>query len=102
MFSIISITTYSAILSSPDAQRDKLTGSKKPGFGGVAAGSSWTWTFIKLCAFLGIVAGALYGYKTYSLKQSRGGYGGLGGGSFGGVGRSMPGFGGGAFDSKRF
>ena len=100
--SIISVTTYSAILSSPDAQRDKLTGSKKPGFGGVAA-SGWGGSFVKLCLFLGVVAGALYGYKTYALKQARGGAGGgLGGGAFGGMGRSMAGFGGGAFDSKRF
>ncbi|EJF60754.1 legume-like lectin, partial [Dichomitus squalens LYAD-421 SS1] len=95
---IISVTTYSAILSSPDAQRDKLTGSKKPGLAGVAA-SSWSWTFIKLFLFVGVVAGALYGYKTYALRQARGGVAGVGVGAFGSVGRSMQGFG---YDSKRF
>ncbi|KAI0697412.1 legume-like lectin family-domain-containing protein [Cerioporus squamosus] len=96
---IISVTTYSAILSSPDQQRDKLTGSKKPGLGGVAGSSGWGWTFIKLLFFVGIAAGALYGYRTYALKQARGGFG---PGAFGSVGRSMQGFGGGIYDSKRF
>ncbi|RDX48732.1 hypothetical protein K466DRAFT_650693 [Polyporus arcularius HHB13444] len=95
---IISVTTYSAILSSPDQQRDKLTGTKKLGFAG-AASSGWGWTFIKLLLFVGIVAGALYGYKTYALKQARSGFG---PGAFGSVGRSMQGFGGGIYDSKRF
>ena len=97
--SIISVTTYSAILSSPDAQRDKLTGAKKPVLARVVGGGGWGWTFVKLCLFVGVGVGALYGYKTYQLRQARGG--GLGGGSFGGMGR-MQGFGGGAFDSKRF
>ncbi|KAI0753198.1 legume-like lectin family-domain-containing protein [Daedaleopsis nitida] len=93
---IISVTTYSAILSSPDQQRDKLTGSRKiPGI----EGSGWTWTFIKFFIFIGVVAGAMYGYKMYALNKARGG--GLGG-SFGSVGRSMQGFGGGLYDSKRF
>ena len=92
--SIISVTTYSAILSSPDQQRDKLTGSKKPGV--ASEGSGWGWTLTKLALFVGVVAGALYGYKMYALKQARGG------GAFGSVGRSMQGFGGGLYDSKRF
>ena len=98
--SIISVTTYSAILSSPDQQRDKLTGTKKGGIAGAAGASGWGWTFMKLLFFVGIVAGVLYGYKAYSLKQARGG--GFGPGAFGSVGRSMQGFGGGIYDSKRF
>ncbi|KAH9909430.1 legume-like lectin family-domain-containing protein [Epithele typhae] len=94
---IISITTYSAILSSPDAQRDKLTGNAGRKFG-ISQSSSWTWTFVKLFLFVGVVAGALYGYKQHTLRQSRGG---LGGGTFGSMGRTMQGLGG-AFDSKRF
>ena len=76
--SIISVTTYSAILSSPDAQRDKLTGSKKPILAGVAA-SSWTWTFLKLFLFAGVCVGAIYGYQEYTKRNG----GGFGGNSFG-------------------
>ena len=68
-------------------------------FRAVTGGSGWGWSFIKVCLFVGVVAGALYGYKTYALKQARGGFG---GGAFGNVGRSMQGFGSSAFDSKRF
>ena len=68
------------------------------------AASGWGGSFVRLCLFLGVVAGALYGYKTYALRQARGfggggaGFGG-GAGAFGAVGRSVQGFG---YDSKRF
>lgn len=95
--SIISVTTYSAILSSPDQQRDKLTGGKS----GVGEASGSGWTIIKIFLFVGLVVGAFYGYKQYTLKQGRSGAG-FGSGSFGSVGRSMQGFGGALYDSKRF
>ena len=86
------MTTYSAILSSPDAQRDKLTGTKKLGLHHLTQSSSWSWTLIKLFALAGVLAGAFYGYRTYALRQGGGGVG-------GGLGRTMQGFG---YDSKRF
>ena len=89
--SIIGVTTYSAILSSPDAQRDKLTGTKKKlGLHHLTQSSSWSWTLVKLFAVAGVLAGAFYGYRTYALRQGGGG---------GGLGRGMQGFG---YDSKRF
>ncbi|KAI1791117.1 legume-like lectin family-domain-containing protein [Ganoderma leucocontextum] len=89
---VIGVTTYSAILSSPDAQRDKLTGSKKKLGLHTLTESSWSWTLIKLLAVAGILVGAFYGYRTYALRQG-------GGAGFGAVGRGMQAFG---YDSKRF
>lgn len=66
------------------------------------AKSSWLWTLTKIVMFLGFVAGALWGYKTYVLRQASGK-------SFtmGGMGatmaRNVPGVGGGLYsNSKRF
>ncbi|PIL33646.1 transporter [Ganoderma sinense ZZ0214-1] len=87
---IIGVTTHSAILSSPDAQRDKLTGAKKLGLHHITESSSWAWTLIKLFAFAGVLAGAFYGYRMYAQRQGGGG---------GALGRGMQSFG---YDSKRF
>ncbi|THG97830.1 hypothetical protein EW026_g4247 [Hermanssonia centrifuga] len=95
---IISVTTYSAILSSPEAQRDQFRNNRP-----TDAGSSWLWTIGKLLLFVAFVGGALHGYKTYVLRQAgpggaKGGFGGMGMGP-----RSPSGFGGGLYgDSKRF
>ncbi len=96
--SIISVTTYSAILSSPEAQRDQFRNNRP-----TDAGSSWLWTIGKLLLFVAFVGGALHGYKTYVLRQAgpggaKGGFGGMGMGP-----RSPSGSGGGLYgDSKRF
>ncbi|CAL1711508.1 unnamed protein product [Somion occarium] len=90
---IISITTYSAILSSPDAPRDKIgvgIGSSSR----LAGSSSYFWTLVKFALFVGVCAGAFYGYRTYSSRQGGAGLG-MGGQRFGNN------FGG-LYDSKRF
>ncbi|KAK7691846.1 hypothetical protein QCA50_005250 [Cerrena zonata] len=86
---IISVTTYSAILSSPDAPRDKI------GVAGTVSQSSGSsfWTLIKLGMFVGVCVGAFYGYKAYAEKRG----GGVTAAPFGG-GNSF----GGLYDSKRF
>lgn len=86
--SIISVTTYSAILSSPDAPRDKIgVAGSKPQIEG-----SFFWTLIKLIMFVGVCAGAFYGYKNYAQRQGGGVTAPFGGApSFGGL-----------YDSKRF
>ncbi|KAJ3534261.1 hypothetical protein NM688_g7163 [Phlebia brevispora] len=86
---IISVTTSTAVLSSPDAPRDKFRSNMK-----TTAESSWLWTFAKIGLFVAFVAGALYGYKIYALRQA--------GGKGFGIGR-VPGVGGGLYpDAKRF
>lgn len=89
-FSIISVTTYSAILSNTNNPRGRiqLDGS---------AASGWFWALAKMVFFVGAVAGALYGYKTYALKSAQ---------NFNSYPRSPgiggAGFGGGGFYEKRF
>ncbi|KAH7925298.1 hypothetical protein BV22DRAFT_1065213 [Leucogyrophana mollusca] len=84
---VISVTTWSAILSSEDAPRDKLTGgglfSKKRGSEG---SGSWLGFFFKLFLFGGVCVGAFYGYKTYVVRGRHGGFGSSG---FGGLGDRM-------------
>ncbi|KAI0919098.1 hypothetical protein AcW1_003439 [Taiwanofungus camphoratus] len=90
---IISVATYSAILSSPDNQRDQLKGAPK-----IPAPPSWLWTIVKVALVLTALAGVLYAYKTYVLTQASGK--GLGS-AF--SGRRSGGFGAGLYaDAKRF
>lgn len=85
--SVISITSYSAILSSPDAQRDQLRASRPKG------GSSWLVFLFKLFGWVGAIAAVLYAYKIYMLRGLKG---------FG-ITKSTPGLGAGLYaDSKRF
>ncbi|KAF7798976.1 hypothetical protein EIP86_010205 [Pleurotus ostreatoroseus] len=95
---IISISTSTAILSHPDAPRDKLR-SNLPS---ASAKSSWLWTITKIVLFVGFVVGALWGYKTYALRQAGGK--GFNMGSMGSMGMGrVPGVGGGLYsDAKRF
>lgn len=88
--SVISISTYSAILSSPDAQRDQFR-TNRPN----DAKGSWFMSILKTLGFFGLVAALLYAYKTYALRQTSGR-----GFSFG---KSAASIGGGLYaDSKRF
>jgi mannose-binding lectin 2 len=88
--SIISVTTYSAILSSTNNPRGKI----QPEGSGY---SGWFWTLAKIVFFIGAVAGALYGYKTYTLRSAH---------NFNSYPRSPgiggTGLGGGGFYEKRF
>ncbi|KIM64011.1 hypothetical protein SCLCIDRAFT_1213831 [Scleroderma citrinum Foug A] len=80
---VISVSTWSAVLSSKDAQRDKL-GSSGGLFSRPPSGRrSWFSFFVRLFLFAGVCVGAVYGYKAYMVK-SRFGTGGSG--SFGGFG----------------
>jgi len=85
--SIISVTTYSAILSNTNNPRGRIQLEE-------SAYSWWFWTLVKLVFFLGAVAGVLYGYKLYALKSAQ---------SFNSYPRS-PGIGGAGFGfyEKRF
>ncbi|EPQ55311.1 hypothetical protein GLOTRDRAFT_76675 [Gloeophyllum trabeum ATCC 11539] len=100
---IISVSTYSAILSPKDAPRDKLRtklwggSSSRTGEGG-----SWTWFFLKLFLFAGVCAGGWFGYQEYQRRQRYGGGGGFGMGGAGGMFGGRNGFGGVFYDSKRF
>ena len=63
-FSIISVTTYSAILSNTNNPRGKILLEESASLG-------WFWTLTKILFFVGAVAGVLYGYKIYSLRSAQ-------------------------------
>ncbi|KAF8841691.1 hypothetical protein BDN67DRAFT_996034 [Paxillus ammoniavirescens] len=83
---VISVTTHSAVLSSKDAPRDKLSGNGMFGRRPDGARSSWFLFVVKLILFLGAVVGVLYGYKAYTLRTQHGGFMKGGPGTFGGFG----------------
>jgi lectin, mannose-binding 2 len=89
-YSVVSITTYSALLSSVDAPRDQFRNNRP-----TDAGSSWSSTLLKFVLFIGVAAGLLYGYRTYTLRQAGKGLG-------SGMGRGGSGLGSPFYDSKRF
>ncbi|KAJ7935328.1 legume-like lectin family-domain-containing protein [Mycena leptocephala] len=94
---IISVTTYSAVLSPASAQRDKPATtffSRGPEGKG-----TWLGFFFKLFLFAGVCAGAYYGYEAYKRKNMY-----AGGGNFGGPmrGGGYGGFGGGGMYDKRY
>ncbi|KAI0687102.1 concanavalin A-like lectin/glucanase [Cytidiella melzeri] len=87
---IIAVTTFSAILSSPDAPRDQFRNNRP-----TDADGSWFMTIVKTLGFFGLCGGLLYAYKTYSLRRSNK--------PFGGFSRGGGGLGAGLYaDSKRF
>ncbi|TFK45048.1 ERGIC53, mannose lectin, ER-golgi intermediate compartment [Crucibulum laeve] len=100
---IISVTTYSAILSAPEASRNKM---KKTGIWSMSdeASSTGTWfgLFFKLLVFGGICAGGFYGYKEWLRRKAYGGGGGFGMGGDYGRGGPGGGFGGMYSNTKRF
>lgn len=64
-FSIIGVTTYSAILSNTNNPRGKIQVEE-------STYSGWFWSLGKIIFLLGAVAGALYGYKIYTLRSAQG------------------------------
>ncbi|KAJ7108434.1 legume-like lectin [Mycena crocata] len=97
---IISVTTYSAVLSPASAQRDK------PGttFFSRAPDGKGTWLgfFFKLFLFAGVCAGAYYGYGEYKRRSMYAGGGNFGGNMMGrgGGGGYGGGYGGGVYDKR--
>ena len=89
---IVAVTTYSALLSSPDAPRDQFR-TNKP----TDAETSFLPTFVKFVLFCGVVAGLLYGYKNYALRQAGKDFA-----SGFGFGQKAPALGSPFYDSKRF
>ncbi|KAF8870471.1 legume-like lectin family-domain-containing protein [Infundibulicybe gibba] len=88
---------YSAILSAPDAPRDKI----KPNLfslGSSESSGTWLGFFFKLFAFAGLCVGGYYGYLEYLRRQRYAGAGNFGMGGRGGGG----GFGGMYSNNKRF
>ncbi|KAG1824354.1 concanavalin A-like lectin/glucanase domain-containing protein [Suillus subaureus] len=84
---VISVTTWSAVLSASDAQRNKFGGGSGKGTfsrksGAESRGGSWLGFIFKLLLFVAICVGGTYGYKTYALNKRRG----YGGSAFGGLG----------------
>ncbi|TFK26327.1 hypothetical protein FA15DRAFT_667627 [Coprinopsis marcescibilis] len=75
---IISVTSYSAILSPADAPRDTI---KKTNSWGLSrkhdedsTPGTWSGFFLKLIFFGGICAGGWYGYKEYQRRQRYSGF----------------------------
>ncbi|KDR75533.1 hypothetical protein GALMADRAFT_156539 [Galerina marginata CBS 339.88] len=99
---IISVTSYSAILSQPDAAPNKH--KKASVFSSSSEGSgTWLGFFFKLFLFAGVVAGGYYGWQEYQRRQRYGGFGG-GSGMGSAYGMRSPGVGGGfgGYNGKRF
>ncbi|KAF9563007.1 hypothetical protein CPC08DRAFT_794567 [Agrocybe pediades] len=95
---IISVTSYSAIVSQPDNKPNK---HRKVGVLSGESSGTWLGFFFKLFLFAGVVGGGYYGWQEYQRRQRYGGFGSQG---MGGYGMRSAGVGGGfgAFDGKRF
>ena len=75
IFSIISVSSYTAVLSRPDLGRDKIKERRPP----PSEKGTWLGFLFKLFLLAGVVAGGYYGYQEYLRRQMYGG-----GGNFGG------------------
>ena len=97
--SIISVQSYSAILSPPDSPPNK---HGRGGKGESSSGGTWLGFFAKIFIFAGVVAGGYYGWQEYQRRQR---YNGLGSGFGGAYGMRTPGVGdsfGGMYSPKKF
>ena len=72
IFSIISVSSYTALLSRPNSAPNKLK-ERPPRPGG---GGTWLGFFFKVFLLGGVVAGGYYGYQEYLRRQRYGGGGG--------------------------
>ncbi|KAF9047557.1 legume-like lectin family-domain-containing protein [Panaeolus papilionaceus] len=86
---IISVTSYSAILSQPDQapnkhQKTSIFGTR---IDGSSSGGTWLGFFFKVFLFFGVVGGGYYGWLEHKRKQRYGGFGN------GGLGSAGPGSG---------
>lgn len=82
IYSIITVNTYSAILSPVDYPRDKLRSINPFNSSSSSGSGSWLGFFFKLFLFAGVCVGAFYGYQIYLERNGRATYG----GAFGGPG----------------
>lgn len=98
LHSIVSVNSYSAILSQPESapNKHKKTSIFASAHPDAAPGSgTWLGFLFKLILLGGVVAGGYYGWKEYQRRQRYGGFGGgIGGGGGGGGGYGMGGGGG--------
>jgi mannose-binding lectin 2 len=107
---IISVASYSFVVSPPDAAPNKH--NQKSSFfrasshNDSSASGTWLGLFFKLLLLGGVVAGGYYGWQEYQRRQRYGGFGGggVGGGErMGGYGMRSAGVGGGFdYGSKRY
>lgn len=90
---VVAITTYSAILSSPEAPRDQFRNNRP-----TDAGSSWTSSIVKFLLFGTVLSAIFFAWKMYVAKQGGKGFG----SGLGSMGRAGPSLGSSFYDSKRF
>ncbi|PPQ92433.1 hypothetical protein CVT25_008654 [Psilocybe cyanescens] len=88
---IISVTSYSAIVSQPDQARNKHKKSSVFASSGEGTPGTWLGFFFKLFLLAGVGAGGYYGWLEYKRRQRYSGFG--GGGVGGGGGSGMGGYG---------
>lgn len=72
LFSIISVTSYTAVLSRSDSGPNRIKERPVSSSGG----GTWLGFFFKLFLLAGVVAGGYYGYQEYLRRQRYGGGGG--------------------------
>ena len=65
IFSIISVSSYTAVLSRPDLGRDKI--KERPPH--PSENGTWLGFLFKLFLLAGVVAGGYYGYQEYLRRQ---------------------------------
>ncbi|KAH7907342.1 legume-like lectin family-domain-containing protein [Hygrophoropsis aurantiaca] len=82
---VISVTSWSAVLSPTSQPRDKLSNGSifSRNRGTEKSSGSWLGFFFKTFLFAGVCFGAFQGYKMYVVRNRRGGFGSNG---FGGLG----------------
>ncbi|KAJ2918013.1 hypothetical protein MD484_g2348, partial [Candolleomyces efflorescens] len=92
---IISVTSYSAILSPPEAPKNVMKKTKLWRPSHENTGGSWLGSLFKLAVFVGLCAGGWYGYQEYLRRQRYGGAGAFSlGGGLGSAGLGGSGYGG--------
>ena len=69
IFSIISVSSYTAVLSRPDLGRDKIKESPPR----TSEKGTWLGFLFKLFLLAGVVVGGYYGYQEYVRRQRYGG-----------------------------
>lgn len=87
LYSVISVNTYSAIMSDVDKPRDKLRLFGESSSSGERG--SWLGFLFKIFLFLGVCAGGFYGYQIYLERNGGTRYGGGFSSGRGGLGEQL-------------